>query len=85
MAATPSETNTMFQDEGPNFRTGESPKLTVNTATMRAVLTQRILVIMSCISIINRHKKKKIIGMTTRIATNGAGPGMMNCPDEGTT
>lgn len=84
ITATPNEINTMFQEEGPNFRTGERPKATPNIAKTIMVLTQRILVIISCKAITNRDKKKTIIGITTKIAITGATPGMMNFPNTGT-
>ena len=83
MIATPNEINTIFQEEGPNLRTGERPKATPNMAKTIMVLIQRIFVITSCKVIINRDKKKTIIGIITKIATNGAAPGIINFPNTG--
>ena len=49
-----------------------------------AALIQRILVIISCRAIIKETRRKTISGTTTRVATNGATPGITNCPNLGT-
>jgi len=75
----------MLQDAEPNFKTGgESPNITAITSPIRAALIQCILVIMSCSATIREAKKNMISGTVTRIATNGAAPGMIKCPNLGT-
>jgi len=74
----------MLHDSAPNLKVEESPKPTPNITPMRAALIQRMLVIISCRAIIKAARKKTISGTTTRIATDGAGPGIMECPNLGT-